>query len=147
MTDIDRKRNKRGQAKDTSTKENSKNMFGRSKKQTNELNTDNSKIGGKTSNKMKANDTDAFGSKIDESEEDKNNSKNASSKAGQSKIQIKTVDQLLLHASDTAVKPIIGKEVEELPNLEYESTSFTFKVLSVQEVANNIDSESIEVSE
>jgi len=29
------------------------------------------------------------------------------------------VDQLLLHNTDTAVKPIIGKEVEELPELEF----------------------------
>jgi len=36
------------------------------------------------------------------------------------KLQIKTVEQLLLHNTDTAVKPIIGKEVEELPELEYQ---------------------------
>jgi hypothetical protein len=41
----------------------------------------------------------------------------------------------LLHNTDTAVKPIIGKEVEELPELEYNKQLLTFKILTPEEVA------------
>jgi hypothetical protein len=39
------------------------------------------------------------------------------------KLQIRTVDQLLLHNTDTAVKPIMGKEVEEFPETIGEEVS------------------------
>lgn len=38
----------------------------------------------------------------------------------QSKVPLKTIDQLLIHNSDTAVKPIIGnKDIEKAGELVY----------------------------
>jgi hypothetical protein len=45
---------------------------------------------------------------------------NAPSNPSQSKVPLKTIDQLLIHNSDTAVKPIIGnKDIEKSGELSY----------------------------
>ena len=70
--------------------------------------------------------------------------KSKNSKSGQNKLQIKTVEQLLLHATDTQVKPIISDEIEELPELEYKKELLNFKILTPDEVKDDIDSPDIE---
>ena len=48
--------------------------------------------------------------------------------ANQNKVPLKTIDQLLIHNSDTAVKPIIGnKDIERHGTLEYTPSSLPFE--------------------
>ena len=81
-------------------------------------------------------------SKNENDSETRKKSKNQ--KGGQNKLQIKTVEQLLLHATDTQVKPIIGDEIEELPELEYKRELLNFNILTPDEVKDDIDSPGIE---
>jgi serine/threonine-protein kinase ULK4 len=47
----------------------------------------------------------------------------------QTKVPLKTIDQLLIHNSDTAVKPIIGnKEIEKTGELVFNPKDLPFEV-------------------
>ena len=59
----------------------------------------------------------------------------------QTKVPLKTIDQLLIHNSDTAVKPIIGnKDIERHGNLEFTPSSLPFEPWSAEQVAAQIES-------
>ena len=70
---------------------------------------------------------------------------NAPQSAPQSKVPLKTIDQLLIHNSDTAVKPIIGnKDIEKTGELVYNASSLPFEVLNAEQVAAKIETVEIE---
>ena len=51
----------------------------------------------------------------------------------QNKVPLKTIDQLLIHNSDTAVKPIIGnKDIERHGNLEFTASSLPFEAWTAE---------------
>lgn len=57
----------------------------------------------------------------------------------------KTVDQLLIHNSDTAVKPIIGnKDIEKPGELVFNASQLPFEAWSADNVAAKIDSSNLE---
>ena len=59
----------------------------------------------------------------------------------QSKVPLKTIDQLLIHNSDTAVKPIIGnKDIERHGTLEFTPSSLPFEPWTAEQVAQQIES-------
>lgn len=63
----------------------------------------------------------------------------------QSKVPLKTIDQLLIHNSDTAVKPIIGnKDIEKTGELVYNAQTLPFEVWSLESVAAKIETVEIE---
>ena len=63
----------------------------------------------------------------------------------QSKVPLKTIDQLLIHNSDTAVKPIIGnKDIEKTGELVYNPTQLPFEVWNSDQVASKIETVEIE---
>lgn len=65
--------------------------------------------------------------------------------APQSKVPLKTIDQLLIHNSDTAVKPIIGnKDIEKTGELVFNPQNLPFEVWSSEQVANKIETVEIE---
>ena len=142
-------------------------------KQLNTMNTDTSKANSRLISRTKINNTDASAitddkndlktgkivnrrnitdpspnkgrSTISKNENDsETRKKSKNQKGGQNKLQIKTVEQLLLHATDTQVKPIIGDEIEELPELEYKRELLNFNILTPDEVKDDIDSPGIE---
>ena len=63
----------------------------------------------------------------------------------QSKVPLKTIDQLLIHNSDTAVKPIIGnKDIEKTGELVYNPQSLPFEVWNSDQVSAKIETVEIE---
>ena len=57
----------------------------------------------------------------------------------QNKVPLKTIDQLLIHNSDTAVKPIIGnKDIERQGTLDYRAGELPFEAWSADNVAAKI---------
>lgn len=70
---------------------------------------------------------------------------NAPQNPVQSKVPLKTIDQLLIHNSDTAVKPIIGnKDIEKTGELVYNASTLPFEVLNAEQVAAKIETVEIE---
>ena len=60
-------------------------------------------------------------------------------------MPLKTIDQLLIHNSDTAVKPIIGnKDIERQGNLDYRAGELPFEAWNPEVVAQKIDSMQLE---
>ena len=56
------------------------------------------------------------------------------------KSQKKNVEQLLIHNSDTTVKPIIGnKEIEQIVELKFNSESLKFEVKTPDELVDLIE--------
>lgn len=52
----------------------------------------------------------------------------------------KTVEQLLIHTTDTAVKPIIGnKEIEKTAELVYNQEGFKFEVVTPEKLTELIE--------
>ena len=65
--------------------------------------------------------------------------------ATQNKVPLKTIDQLLIHNSDTAVKPIIGnKDIEKQGTLDYRAGELPFEAWNAEQVAAKIDSMQLE---
>jgi serine/threonine-protein kinase ULK4 len=63
----------------------------------------------------------------------------------QMKVPHKTIDQLLIHQSDTAVKPIVGnKEIERITDEPLNPAFLSFKPWSSDEVVERINSTQIE---
>lgn len=63
----------------------------------------------------------------------------------QTKIPLKTIDQLLIHNSDTAVKPIIGnKDIEKPGELVFNASLLPFEAWTADTVSSKIDSTSLE---
>jgi serine/threonine-protein kinase ULK4 len=57
-----------------------------------------------------------------------------------SKVPLKTIEQLLIHNSDTAVKPIIGnKDIEKVQDLVFNPSNLPFEVWSPEQVAEKIE--------
>lgn len=75
---------------------------------------------------------------------------NPSSTINQQKVPVKTIDQLLMHNSDTAVKPIIGnKEIEKIQGGEtqtpqYDPSALSFVPWSSEQVLQKIETPFIE---
>ena len=68
-----------------------------------------------------------------------------SNKDNQTKIPLKTIDQLLIHNSDTAVKPIIGnKDIEKPGELVFNANQLPFEAGTADQVSNKIDSPQLE---
>lgn len=60
-------------------------------------------------------------------------------------MPLKTIDQLLIHNSDTAVKPIIGnKDIEKIQDLVFNPTNLPFEVWGSEQVAQKIETVEIE---
>ena len=60
----------------------------------------------------------------------------------QAKVPLKSIDQLLIHNSDTAVKPIIGnKDIEKHGELVFNSQQLPFEAWNAEQVANTLDSD------
>jgi hypothetical protein len=58
----------------------------------------------------------------------------------QMKVPIKTIEQLIIHNSDTAVKPIVGNtEIEVIPEQTYNKKHLQFVPWSSEEVIDNIN--------
>ncbi len=63
----------------------------------------------------------------------------------QNKIPLKTIDQLLIHNSDTAVKPIIGnKDIEKPGELVFNASLLPFEAWTADNVSSKIDSPALE---
>jgi len=63
----------------------------------------------------------------------------------QMKVPLKTIEQLIIHNSDTAVKPIVGnKEIEIIPEQTYNDQFLSFKPWTSEEVSSNINTTQIE---
>ena len=61
------------------------------------------------------------------------------------KVPHKTIDQLLIHQSDTAVKPIVGnKEIERIQDQPLNASYLNFTPWSSDEVIEKINSTQIE---
>ena len=61
------------------------------------------------------------------------------------KTKLVPIDQLLIHASDTSVKPISGnKEIEKIQDSSFNKDLLAFAYLSTEDVINGIDSPQIE---
>lgn len=56
-------------------------------------------------------------------------------------MPLKTIDQLLIHNTDTAVKPIIGnKEIEKTPaECVYDASLLQFKAWSKEDIESQIE--------
>jgi predicted transcriptional regulator len=64
-----------------------------------------------------------------------------SNKDNSAKVPLKTIDQLLIHNSDTAVKPIIGnKDIEKAGELVFNAQILPFEAWTSDQVAAKIDS-------
>jgi serine/threonine-protein kinase ULK4 len=62
-----------------------------------------------------------------------------------SKVPLKTIDLLLIHNSDTAVKPIIGnKEIEKTQEITFKPSNLPFESWSPEQVAEKIETVEIE---
>lgn len=60
----------------------------------------------------------------------------------QTKVPLKTIDQLLIHNSDTAVKPIIGnKDIEKHGELVFNAQQLPFESWNPEQVASTLDSD------
>ena len=56
-----------------------------------------------------------------------------SNATNQNKVPLKTIDQLLIHNSDTAVKPIIGnKDIEKQGTLDYRAGELPFEAWNAE---------------
>jgi len=61
------------------------------------------------------------------------------------KVPVKTIEQLIIHNSDTAVKPIVGnKEIERIPEQTYNKSHLQFTPWPSEEVVANINTCEIE---
>ena len=64
------------------------------------------------------------------------------------KVQSKTIDQLLMHNTDTAVKPIIGNKEIEKGNvnevIQFDPSQLSFVPWTLDQVMQKIDSPQIE---
>lgn len=62
------------------------------------------------------------------------------------KVPLKTIDQLLIHNTDTAVKPIIGnKDIEKVVNdLNYNEATLPFVAWNKEDIENKIEQPEIE---
>jgi hypothetical protein len=61
------------------------------------------------------------------------------------KVPHKTIEQLIIHNSDTAVKPIVGnKEIERIHDQPYNSSILKFTPWTSDEVIDKINSTQIE---
>jgi serine/threonine-protein kinase ULK4 len=61
------------------------------------------------------------------------------------KVPHKTIDQLIIHNSDTAVKPIIGnKEIEKQVEVTYNEKELTFAAWPSDAIVAKIDTPHIE---
>lgn len=90
------------------------------------------------------NDTDMVG-KEDSSKSPTRTQPESAMPQPNARIPLKNIDQLIIHNSDTTVKPIIGnKEIEKIPELVYNSSQLPFTAQSAEQVAGNIDSPAIE---
>ena len=57
----------------------------------------------------------------------------SSQATNQTKVPLKTIDQLLIHNSDTAVKPIIGnKDIEKHGQLEFTASLLPFEAWTAE---------------
>ncbi len=64
---------------------------------------------------------------------------------GNSKVPLKTIDQLLIHYSDTAVKPIIGnKDIEKHGELVFNAQLLPFEAWTADDVSTKIDTPPLE---
>lgn len=63
----------------------------------------------------------------------------------QMKVPVKTIEQLIIHTSDTAVKPIVGnKEIERITEQPYNKSHLQFIPWTTEQVLNNINTAEIE---
>ena len=63
----------------------------------------------------------------------------------QTKVPLKTIDQLLIHNSDTAVKPIIGnKDIERAGELIFNAQLLPFQAWTAEEVSAKIETMQVE---
>jgi len=60
-------------------------------------------------------------------------------------VPLKSIDQLLIHNSDTAVKPIIGnKDIEKTAELVFNAQTLPFQAMSSDQVSATIETPQIE---
>jgi hypothetical protein len=63
----------------------------------------------------------------------------------QMKVPVKTIEQLIIHTSDTAVKPIVGNtEIERIVEQPYNKEHLQFTPWSTEQVLDNINTTQIE---
>lgn len=74
-----------------------------------------------------------------------NSSHGGSTTSGSSKVPHKTIEQLIIHNSDTQVKPIIGnKEIEKIHENSFNPSALSFEPWLPEDVVAKIDTSEIE---